>query len=96
MDRQTFPALVAAFAAAALLSACDRSQQAADGTTQPGAAGTAAATGNGTLADTGAGGPGGAGEVGPAQTPPGSTINDINRNTPDAQAQGKANAAIGP
>jgi uncharacterized lipoprotein YajG len=45
--------LLVLFAAAAMLAACDRSPQNADGATQKGDLGVAAATGNGTVADTG-------------------------------------------
>ena len=74
--------------AALAVSACDKSRQSADGTTQAGAAGTAAMP-NGTVASTGS--PEQRGANGTASSPR-PTINEIDRATPDNQASGKANA----
>jgi hypothetical protein len=85
------PMILAVAAAAALigLSACDKSRQSADGTTQAGSAGTAAATPTGEIASTGSPEQGGANGTASATRP---TINEIDRNTPDTQAVGKANS----
>lgn len=85
--------IVIAATAAALVSGCDRSHQTADGVTGPGEVGSAAAAGNGTIASTGSPEQGGAGGTGPGMAATAGTINDIDRATPDSQAQGKANAA---
>src|SRR3954470_15629126 len=85
----TFAAIAAG---AALLASCDQSRQTADGTTKPGDAGTAAATGNSTIAATGSPEQGGGAGVGTPSAASG-TINDIDRATPENQAQGQANAA---
>lgn len=79
---RTVSLMAAALIAAVAVSACDKSPQAADGTSKTGDPGTAAATGTGAMADTGAdrngadiGGagqpaePGGATDAGDATSP---------------------------
>jgi hypothetical protein len=88
MKLMTFAAVAAATAALTALGACDKSRQSADGTTQTGSAGTAALP-NGSIASTGSPEQGGANGTAPSSP---TTINQIDRATPNSQSTGKANA----
>jgi hypothetical protein len=79
-----------------LLQGCDKSRQTADGSTRQGDSGTAGSVGNGGVGSTGSPEQGGANGSGPSSVPPGATINQLDRNTPDAQSPGQANAARSP
>ena len=91
MNLRTF-GFAAALGALALLGACDRSRQTADGATAAGDAGTAAIDKN-IVASTGSAGQGGDGGAGGASTvqAAGGTINQLDRQTSDAQSSGRQN-----
>jgi uncharacterized lipoprotein YajG len=95
MSRRSSKAALILLAGAALLAGCDKSPQSADGSTKAGDPGTAALP-NGNIASTGSPEQGGANGTGPASVTPNSTINQLDRATPDAQSPGKANEARSP